>query len=183
MTPYTLLTLVPLLLALVAAAVIDWRTRRIPNWLTFSLIVTGLARTGIAAGRTVSPTAAVLGLLLAGGLAFAMFALNAMGGGDVKLLAAIGAWVGPLAGLKIFAASSLIGMVMVLAQAAAHRRLPQLFRNSAVIAVNLAHVNRLGVEHVAEVGRAHSTMDWRVPKAVPILLAVVLVLATSWAGW
>jgi hypothetical protein len=67
--------------------------------------------------------------------------------------------------------------------ATAHRRLPHLFKNSAVIAVNLAHVNRLGVEHVAEVGRAHSTMDWRVPKAVPILLAVVLVLAVSWAGW
>jgi prepilin peptidase CpaA len=178
MTSYHLLTLAPLLLALVGAAAIDWRTRRIPNWLTFPLILSGLAQS-LTAARTVSPTASALGLLLAGGLAFLMFALGAMGGGDVKLLAAIGAWVGPWAGLEVFAGSALVGMVMVLAQAAAHRRLPQLFKNSAVIAVNLAHVNRLGVEHVAEVGRAHSTMAWRVPKAVPILLAFVAVLAAS----
>lgn len=181
MTPHHLLTLAPLIVVLACAAVTDWRTRRIPNWLTFSLILSGLVQSVIGS-HTVPPSAALLGLLLGAGLTFALFALGAMGGGDVKMFAGVGVWLGPGPTFGVFAVSALIGMVIVLAQAASHGRLRQLFRNSAVIAVNLAHVNRFGVDHVAEVGRAHSTMEWKIPKAVPVLLAVLTLVGLSWVG-
>ncbi len=79
---------------LTLACIADLRTRRIPNVLTFSAAVIAVlfhAATGgwAAVGSSVS------GWLLGVHLFFPMFALRGMGAGDVKLLAAVGAWLGP----------------------------------------------------------------------------------------
>jgi prepilin peptidase CpaA len=76
------------------ACVFDVRTRRIPNWLTLSGAVAGLLYHLATSGLGGLQTAAagwVLGLLLL----LPYFALGGMGGGDVKLMAALGAWLGP----------------------------------------------------------------------------------------
>ena len=143
MTTYGLLMCAPVVGLLIAAATIDWRHRRIPNWLTFSLLLSGLAQS-FAPHATVTPLGAVLGMLTGFGLTFALFALRAVGGGDVKLLAGIGAWFGPQWALALFCVEAIIGMLMVLAQAAAQGRTRVLLRNSAVVAINLAHVNDVG---------------------------------------
>lgn len=168
---------VPMLGLLTWAAVVDVRSRRIPNWLTFSLMLAGLGQSFTWA-RTVSPGDACLGLLTGFGLTFALFALGAVGGGDVKLLAGIGAWLGPLPVLAVFAIEAIIGMVIVLAQAAAQGRLTKLFRNSAVIAMSLANSGEHGLDEAAETGRACSGTGGRpLPYAVPVLLATLLVVA------
>jgi prepilin peptidase CpaA len=77
-----------------AATVADWRTRRIPNALTFGAAAVALAfaaATGGVAGGLWSLAGFGLGLAIF----LPLFALRALGGGDVKLLAAIGAWLGP----------------------------------------------------------------------------------------
>jgi prepilin peptidase CpaA len=77
-----------------AAAAIDSTTRRIPNALTLASAVAGVvfaAVTGGLHGLGWSLAGWVVGLLLF----LPLFALRAMGGGDVKLLAAFGAWLGP----------------------------------------------------------------------------------------
>ena len=76
------------------AAVTDARTRRIPNALTLGAAVVGLAffaATGGGYGLGWSVAGWLVGLLIF----LPLFALRAMGGGDVKLLAAFGAWLGP----------------------------------------------------------------------------------------
>lgn len=82
-----------ILIALVAC-VFDVRTRRIPNALTFGSALAGLLFHRLADGPE--------GVLVAAGgwlvglfLFLPFFALRGMGGGDVKLLAALGAWIGP----------------------------------------------------------------------------------------
>ena len=172
---------VPLVALLCWAAVEDWRTRRIRNWLTLTLVVTGLMQSFTAAA-TVSPTRAALGLLVGFALPLALFLIGALGAGDVKLMAGIGAWVGPLAVLYIFAAEAVIGMVIVLCQAAAAGRLRLLLRNTAVLAVNLLHVRELGVEHTAGTGQACRTVDRPLPFAVPVLAATLLELYVSMRG-
>jgi prepilin peptidase CpaA len=85
-----------------AATVTDWRTRRIPNALTFGAAAVALAfalATGGVHGGLWSVAGFGLGLLIF----LPLFVLRALGGGDVKLLAAIGAWLGP----------SLVGWVAV----------------------------------------------------------------------
>ena len=46
--------------------------------------------------RTVGPLASATGLLTGFALSFALFAIGAMCGGDVKIMAGVGAWVGPM---------------------------------------------------------------------------------------
>jgi prepilin peptidase CpaA len=70
--------------------------------------------------------------------------------------------------------------VIVLGQCAVQRRLPALLRNSAVLAVNLAHAQQLGLTHVGETGASCRSVEKPLPYAVPVLLAVIIVVAKGW---
>ena len=94
MTRFELLNLVPLLAAVTLAAAQDLRSRRIANALTVSLLAAGLVGAAVGSGG-LSISSALLGMLTGFGLMFVPFALEAVGGGDVKLMMAVGAWVGP----------------------------------------------------------------------------------------
>src|SRR3990170_4623177 len=77
-----------------AAVAFDVRTRRIPNWLTFGAAAAAFGYAGLHSGLT-GVGIGVLGWLVGAALFFPFFALGGMGAGDVKLLAALGAWLGP----------------------------------------------------------------------------------------
>jgi prepilin peptidase CpaA len=84
----------PTVVVLMMAVVIDIRSRRIPNWLSLPFLVAGLAlsawRGGLPGfGRSIA------GVGLAVALAGALCYLRGMGMGDLKLFAAVGAWIGP----------------------------------------------------------------------------------------
>lgn len=66
---------------------------RIPNRLTYPAILIGLIAQWWLLGW-LGLRQGLLGLLLCGGAFFLLFVIHAMGGGDVKLMAAVGAWVG-----------------------------------------------------------------------------------------
>ena len=83
---------VALLVGAVACA-IDIRTRRIPNTLTFPAIVLGIAAHAWSNGAS-GFTQALLGAGTGLAVFFPIFVLGGLGGGDVKLMAALGAWVG-----------------------------------------------------------------------------------------
>jgi prepilin peptidase CpaA len=171
-----LLLYVPLFAALFWAAVEDVLSRRIRNALAFSLLAAGLVQSFLPY-HTVTPWSSVTGLLAGGGVVFLLFALGGMGGGDVKLMAAVGAWIGPSAVINVFLVSAVFGLVVVLAQAVWQGRLKVLARNSAVLAINIAHVGELGVDHVAEVGGGTSSVEKPIPYAVSVLVGVAMVLA------
>jgi prepilin peptidase CpaA len=173
-----LLPFVPLLLMLVWAAAQDLRGRRIRNWLTFSLCLTGITQSLMASG-TVTIGVSLAGFGIGFGLTVVLFALGAIGGGDVKLLAGVGTWIGGVAVFKVFCAAAVIGMVIVLAQAIAQGRLRVLTRNSAVLAMNLVHIGDVGVEHATATGKSCRSVDKPLPYAVPVLLAVIALLV----GW
>lgn len=90
----------------IVACVCDVRTSRIPNVLTFTAIGLALAFHVIVGGG--APYAA-LGLVVGLAVFFPMFALGAMGAGDVKLMAALGAWIGWKAILLVALYGSLAG--------------------------------------------------------------------------
>lgn len=178
MNTYTLLIGAPVLVLLGVAAVIDWRCRRIPNWLTFTLVLSGIAQS-LMPHALVSPGSALLGCLAGFVLTFPLYALGAVGGGDVKLVAGIGAWFGPQAALAVFCVEAIVGMVMALAQAAQQGKTRLLLKNSALVAVNLAHVADVGIEHVKQTGQACRSIDRPLPYAVPVMVAVMILLAAG----
>ena len=119
------LCLVALLGALAWSAVTDLRRRAIPNGCALAVALSGLAL-GAAEGvavRSLAGGAAVLSVLLLAAWASARWGgAPGIGGGDVKLLSALGLWLGPVTGLAVVALSCLIG-VMGWALAVGARRL------------------------------------------------------------
>ncbi len=98
---------------LVVAAVIDGWKLKVPNWLTFPMIVGGWIASGIVfgwAGLGWSLVGTVVGL----GLLLPAYAIGGMGAGDVKLLAGVGAWVGATHTFWAFLVSALVGGVIAL---------------------------------------------------------------------
>jgi prepilin peptidase CpaA len=103
-----------------AAAAVDLRSRRIPNVLTLGALAAGFVLQGALAGPA-GLVHAFAGALAAGLPALAVFALRGMGGGDVKLLAACGALLGPAAALQLLLATAVAGGVLAAAAIAARR--------------------------------------------------------------
>src|SRR5581483_4062616 len=97
---------------LVAAAAIDGWTLRVPNWLTFPFAAAGLAFSTLPGGIT--PAESLSGLVLGLALLMPLYAIGGMGAGDVKLLAGMGAWVGPGLTLGAFLATALAGGAMAM---------------------------------------------------------------------
>ena len=120
----------PTLAVLVAATITDLHSRRIPNWLVLPFLGTGIAVScwlhgwqGL--GRSLggfAMGAAILGLL---------FCLGGMGMGDVKLYAAVGAWIGPSQLMVALVITGIAGGVMAVCWAAARGFLGNLFSGSA----------------------------------------------------
>jgi prepilin peptidase CpaA len=179
MTNYGLLTSAPLLALLGWAAVSDCAARRIPNWLTYTLMLGGLCH-GFTAGAAVGPVGSLLGMLVGLALTFVFYAVGAMGGGDVKLLTGIGAWLGPVGVLLVFAVEAVVGMVQAVIQAAAQKRLASVLRNSAVLAGSMAMgQGDGGVATLPDAGDP-AAMKQVLPYSVPALVATVIVVAVRW---
>src|SRR5439155_8884501 len=178
MSRFELLALAPMLAMLVIAAAVDWRTRRIPNWLTVLMMLSGIAGSFLP-GRIASPGQAMLGMVVGFAIPFVLFAMGALGGGDVKLLAGAGAWLGPIMIGKIFLAAAIVGMIIVLVQSTRQKRLSALLRNSAVLTVNLVNIDTIGADAVCETGKCCRSIERPLPYAVPVLIAAAIVVSAG----
>jgi prepilin peptidase CpaA len=106
---------------LLVAAVIDGWKLKVPNWITFPLIVSGWVYSTACfgwegLGWSIAGTAVGLGLLLPA------YVIGGMGAGDVKLLAGVGAWVWPGVTLYAFCVSAIVGGVIAVAMVLLRRR-------------------------------------------------------------
>ena len=97
------------------AAVLDVRSRRIPNFLTFGSALAALVYHLWAAGFH-GLLFSLSGWCVGVGLLLPLFLLGGMGAGDVKLLGAVGSWLGPLgvlwAGLYAVLAGGILALVV-----------------------------------------------------------------------
>ncbi len=125
-----------LLLGLLVAGITDVRSSRVPNLLTFSLALIGLgfhAFSASGAGIVFSLEGLGLGFVLL--LGFYMY--GGMGAGDVKLLAAVGAIVGPLNVFIGFLIASLLGGLYAVAVMIWHLGLSRTAERIMVLFVTL----------------------------------------------
>lgn len=107
----------PTLLVVAMATVTDLRSRRIPNWLVLPFLGAGLLVSVWLHGwhgAVHGLEGMALGLVLFG----ALFLAGGMGAGDVKLCAAIGAWIGPQQLFLALIFTALAGGLMALVWAA-----------------------------------------------------------------
>jgi prepilin peptidase CpaA len=112
-----------------AAALIDVRTKRIPNFLTFGAAAAAAVYHFFLAGPSAFLTTSLAGWATGVALFLPMFLLRGMGAGDVKLLGAVGAWLGPKGAIWAALYSVLAGGVLAVIVGALHGYLGQAFRN------------------------------------------------------
>jgi len=139
LTPPTLSGAAQVLLGILTlvAAGYDIRYRRIPNWLVLAGIVTGFAWNLYSSGWSgLGHAAAGLGLGFA--LYFPLYLLRARGAGDVKLLAAVGAIVGPGNCFWVFILTALLGGVIAMVVLLLRGRVRHTFFNLSFIMSDLA---------------------------------------------
>ncbi len=107
--------LAALAIALLVAAFTDLKSRKIANWLN-GAIALGAPVFWWASGMALWPEVAMqLGLAVVTFLALSvLFALRAMGGGDVKLLTALALWIAPSHFLQLIIMMALLGGVLTL---------------------------------------------------------------------
>jgi prepilin peptidase CpaA len=113
--------------------VIDLRTRRVPNALTAAWAAVGLGLAATGVGR-LGLGAALLGLGLGVACMLPGHLFGATGAGDVKLLGAAGALLGPAGILKAFLFTALAGGVLAVIVALRRRRLQQTVQATADLA-------------------------------------------------
>jgi len=115
-----------------AACATDIHSRRIPNWLTFGAAAMAIGfhfATGGQEGVRFAMSGWVVGLFLF----MPMFLLGGMGAGDVKLLAALGAWLGPALAFWVAIYGSMAGGALAVAVAMRQRYLATAIRNLATL--------------------------------------------------
>lgn len=174
------LAIVVVPVATVYASVIDYRERRVPNWLNAALAVSGIAAQACYFGWSGVGTA-FLGMLVGFGLLIVPWTAHGMGAGDVKLMAAIGAWFGPWLTFLGCAAGMLIGGLMGVVIILYTGKFAQARANMGVIATKF-----LSREHAfSEFG---STASFKgsttlLPYGIPLTIGSLLILVGRFAEW
>jgi len=156
------------------ACVTDLRESRIPNTLTFgALLLAVIAHSLLPQGE--GWKFAALGALAGGAVFFPFFALGGMGAGDVKLMAALGGWLGWQPALLIALYGALAGGVLALALAWAHGYLRTAFSNIWRL---LTHWWLIGIQPLPDLTLEHSRGP-RLAYAVPIFIGLMVTLWRS----
>ncbi|HTM58619.1 MAG TPA: A24 family peptidase [Candidatus Udaeobacter sp.] len=127
-----LLVAVPAILVAAVATGADVRARRIPNWLTFPALFAGIALHAMTGGLSGAGNAA-FGVLVAGGVLLPGWYMGWMAAGDVKLCAAVGAFLGYPLALMMVLLSLMAGGLLSLAVAARHRVLRRSLFGAAIL--------------------------------------------------
>ena len=161
----------------VAAGVTDWRSRRIPNWLTVPGLLVGIAANTAFGGLTglkSSLLGAGLGLLLLLPFVF----LRSLGAGDWKLAGALGAFVGWEALLDILIVSVFVAGIMALGLVIYKRRLMETLRNIGRLLASMLTFHMPGTEVSLD-----NPQSLKIPYGVALALTTVLYGILNWRMW
>jgi prepilin peptidase CpaA len=155
----------------IVACITDVRSARIPNALTFSGVITGLLFHTFApsgAGFAASGEGCLVGLAVF----FLPFALGGLGAGDVKLLAALGAWLGPTDIVWSAVYTAIAGAALSLAVAIACGYVRTALSNIWML---LCHWSVVGIRPLRELSLEGGGGP-RLAYAIPILLGLTVTL-------
>lgn len=180
-----------LLLALAIATIADLRVRRVPNTLIFTGII---AATGInilsdlgyggvePLGGATSITHIISGIAIGFIALFPLYALRAMGAGDVKLMMMVGAFLGPLQTLGVVVLTFAAGGVLAIAMALWQRSFRQLVFNLRFMLTTSAISAAGGMSPKFEpLQQTAGRMPYAVAIAAGTLLQLYLVRNGGWA--
>jgi prepilin peptidase CpaA len=163
-------------LVAICAGVLDWRFRRIPNWLTVSGAAAGIVVNTILY-RWQGLRTALLGMGLGLALLLPFVLVRSLGAGDWKLAGALGACLGPRPLIAVLFGAVLLAGVMALAVVIWTGRLKQTLLNITHMLAAMFSLRLQGSE--VSLDNPQST---KIPFGVALALAVLLYAIGAAAG-
>lgn len=155
----------------IAGAVQDVRGGRIPNWLTYPAMVGALV-VRCAADGWPGLKSGLGGFLLAGGIFFFLFMLGGMGGGDVKLMAAVGAWAGDLRVVAILIAAAIAGGALAVVYIVSRKQLW----------LTLLNTGELLRHHMTSGLQPHPVLNVREPSTMRVPYGLAIAMGTLYCA-
>lgn len=159
---------------------IDYSERRVPNWLNASLIVLGFFVQGCCNGWD-GMTTGFWGLVTGFGLLIVPWMMHGMGAGDVKLMAAIGVWIGPLLTFYSFALGAVIGGITAVIMIVSTGRLRSACANMSIIIAKCTSPQTFFGEYGS--AKSFGTTSQLLPYGVPLTAGTLIILAAKMFGW
>ncbi|TXD33660.1 prepilin peptidase [Lujinxingia vulgaris] len=174
-----LLVMVPLVVICLIAAITDFRERKVYNTFTYPGVIIGLVAhtlafgwAGLGSGLLAAFTVLVVGIII--------LPFRWLGGGDIKLLAMIGAFVGFSGLYVVFFYATLVGLAMGITLSVANGYITELIKRLWLVMkamfFSITSRTNLGVKMETD-ERAY------LPFAIPIFFGVLLALTDAYAGW
>ena len=160
-------TFAVLAVLLAVSTATDLRERRIPNAVTVTGMLVGLVL-GLVQGQF---AASLLGLGVALALGLPFFALGALGGGDAKLLGAVGALLGPISLVSVLLYAGLAGGALALLQAVRRGTIVPLLVRTLDLALWAVTLGRRGTR---------SSLDSSGAISVPYGVAIAVGSLAAW---
>ena len=176
-------------LAMIVAAVIDGWKLKVPNWLTFPLVLSGwtlglLHTFGLFVGATGAGDvwASLAGAALGFALLFPVYAVGGMGAGDVKMQMGFGAWIGAFFGFSLglyiifgaFCLAVVIGGVLALAMIVVRGNYRENLANSRAIIGDLFTKPTAAAENAAQRKSRMHLLPYGIPLCLGFLSFLIV---------
>ncbi|SEB25206.1 prepilin peptidase CpaA [Variovorax sp. YR216] len=150
--------IVVLFALLAIASVSDYRSYRIPNWLTVGGAAFALVYiTAAAVSPLTAFSVALGGLLLGFAIMLPLYALRVMGAGDVKLMAMVGAFLGVYETFQAILFAFIVGGIAAIGFALHKRKLLRLLQNAKDVVYEMSALGMSGVRPEAHLD-AHQSV-------------------------
>jgi prepilin peptidase CpaA len=146
----------------------DWRSRRIPNWLTVPALLLGIAANSLAQGWS-GAKESLLGAGLGLGLLLPFVLVRSLGGGDWKLVGALGAFLGPPRLIAVLVVTIFVAGAMAVGLVVWKKRVGRTLRNLGRMLAALFTLHLPGPEVSLD-----NPESLKVPFGVAVAVAVVL---------
>lgn len=160
------------------ASWIDYKERRVPNWLNVAIACAGFAAqswffgwAGLGWG--------MLGLLVGFGVLILPWLMHGMGAGDVKLMMAIGVWLGPALTLWSFLVGALVGGVIAVIMIVSSGRLWNAWANIATIMCKMSNRSTIFSEFGS--ARSFGETSQLLPYGVPLTIGTLGIFFAQFA--
>lgn len=157
-------------LTLIVAAYIDGRQLRVPNWITFPMILSGLAYHswtggwGGLEGALLGTGAGLLCLL-------PLYSIGGMGAGDVKLMAGVGAWLGASVTFSAFVVSTVVGGAMAIVMVLRRRSFAKHYANFWMLLSEFARVR--DPRQLSQIAAERKPQMLLLPYGIPICIGSI----------
>ena len=161
---------------LIWAAWIDGKELKVPNWMTFPMVLSGFIYNGYINGwdgMTFAFYGMVTGLLTL----LPLYAVGGMGAGDVKLMAGIGAWLGTVITWYAFVATVIVGAIMAIIMVLWSRSLEKHYAQGMLILNEWLTIKN--PVKLAEIAKDRKPTMKLLPYGIPICVGSIIYFALA----